>query len=237
MPVLSLDAVGTSSLCGTLTALPDRRKRMHRAWRARSLRPKPTASRVTACRGVPSYAAQAKVGKVDGFAVAGGEQAEARRHRRRCRARLCLSGHRCGFVGLPAVARAQRRRGRGDPPLASLRRRRPSGRSGWRRPGLVALMFANTPARDRALGRIEGGVRHQPDRLRLPRCPGRAPIVVDLSLSKVARGNIMAARQQRRENPGRLGARRPGPADDRSRRGLARAPCCRSATPRERRWR
>ena len=30
--------------------------------------PKPKASKVTACRALPTYAAQAKVGKVDGFA-------------------------------------------------------------------------------------------------------------------------------------------------------------------------
>jgi len=59
----------------------------------------------------------------------------------------------------------------------------------------VALLFANTPAAMAPWGGRTAVFGTNPIAFACPR-PGREPIVVDLSLSKVARGNIVAARQQ-----------------------------------------
>ena len=78
---------------------------------------------------LPTYAAQAKVGKVDGFAkptLAWRRPAVAAVDADQ---RLCLSGARHGGCGAAASCAAERHRRRGDPALASLRRRRSSGRA------------------------------------------------------------------------------------------------------------
>jgi LDH2 family malate/lactate/ureidoglycolate dehydrogenase len=59
----------------------------------------------------------------------------------------------------------------------------------------VALMFANTPAAIAPAGGTEGVFGTNPIAFACP-LPSRAPIVIDLSLSKVARGNILAAQQK-----------------------------------------
>ena len=101
--------------------------------------------------------------------------------------------------------------------------------------GLVADALRQYAGGHRALGRLGGVFGTNPIAFACP-LPGRAPVVVDLSLSKVARGNILAAKQKGEADPGRLGARR----RRRSRRPIrmrrSAAPCCRSATPRARRW-
>ena len=61
--------------------------------------------------------------------------------------------------------------------------------------GLVALLFANTPAAIAPWGGKLPVYGTNPIAFACP-LPGRAPIVVDLSLSKVARGNILAAKQK-----------------------------------------
>jgi (2R)-3-sulfolactate dehydrogenase (NADP+) len=61
--------------------------------------------------------------------------------------------------------------------------------------GLVALLFANTPAAMAPWGGRTGVFGTNPIAFACP-LPDEAPIVVDLSLSKVARGNILAARQK-----------------------------------------
>lgn len=143
---------------------------------------------------LPSYAAQAKVGKVDGFAtpaltqrrpatleidagngfaypaidVATSNLPHAARHQGIAAAAICRS-HHCGALGHPAELLA--------------------------RSGLVALMFANTPAAIAPAGGAKGIFGTNPIAFACP-LPGQAPIVVDLSLSKVARGNILAAKQK-----------------------------------------
>ncbi|MFD0938518.1 Ldh family oxidoreductase, partial [Methylobacterium trifolii] len=77
--------------------------------------------------------------------------------------------HHCGAAGLPVEALAGQ--------------------------GLVAILFANTPAAMAPWGGATAVFGTNPIAFACP-LPGRAPIVVDLSLSKVARGNIMAARQR-----------------------------------------
>jgi (2R)-3-sulfolactate dehydrogenase (NADP+) len=61
--------------------------------------------------------------------------------------------------------------------------------------GLVALMFANTPGAMAPWGGSKPVFGTNPIAFACP-LPGRPPLVIDLSLSKVARGNVMAAKQR-----------------------------------------
>jgi (2R)-3-sulfolactate dehydrogenase (NADP+) len=61
--------------------------------------------------------------------------------------------------------------------------------------GLVAVMFANTPAAIAPWGGSIPVFGTNPIAFACP-LPGRPPVVVDLALSKVARGNILAAKQK-----------------------------------------
>jgi (2R)-3-sulfolactate dehydrogenase (NADP+) len=61
--------------------------------------------------------------------------------------------------------------------------------------GLVAMMFANTPAAIAPWGGSTPVFGTDPIAFACP-LPGRPPVVIDLALSKVARGNILAARRK-----------------------------------------
>jgi (2R)-3-sulfolactate dehydrogenase (NADP+) len=61
--------------------------------------------------------------------------------------------------------------------------------------GLVAMLFANTPAAMAPWGGDRPVFGTNPIAFAAP-LQGRAPIVVDLSLSKVARGNLVSAKQK-----------------------------------------
>lgn len=61
--------------------------------------------------------------------------------------------------------------------------------------GLVALLFANTPEAIAPWGGRKAVFGTNPIAFATP-LPGRPPVVVDLALSKVARGNIVAAKQK-----------------------------------------
>jgi (2R)-3-sulfolactate dehydrogenase (NADP+) len=61
--------------------------------------------------------------------------------------------------------------------------------------GLVAMLFANTPAAMAPWGGDRPVFGTNPIAFAAP-LAGRAPVVVDLSLSKVARGNLVAAKQK-----------------------------------------
>ena len=186
---------------------------------------------------VPMYAAQAKVRKVDGLAVPVADAAAAGPDRGRCRARLRLSGDRA------RRSRAARRRAQ--------RRASPRRRSAARSHCGAAGQPVERLAREgpgRADVRQHAGARWRRGAARRPvfgtnpiafACPlpGRAPLVIDLSLSKVARGNVMAAKQRGETIPEGWALDDEGPADHRSRRGARAAPWCRWATPRAPRWR
>jgi (2R)-3-sulfolactate dehydrogenase (NADP+) len=143
---------------------------------------------------VPTYAAQAKVGKVDGFAVPSFE---------RPRPGVAAIDAKHGFA-YPAVAMAvsmlpgmAREVGIAS---AAIRRSHHCGAAGHpverlAEAGLVALMFANTPSAIAPWGGAKAVFGTNPIAFACP-LPGRAPVVVDLSLSKVARGNILAAKQK-----------------------------------------
>ncbi|MCE4226117.1 Ldh family oxidoreductase [Methylobacterium sp. C25] len=143
---------------------------------------------------VPSYAAQVKVGKVvgdaavavqhprpgllaidaaNGFAYPAIDAATERLPEVARSQGIAAAGirrsHHCGAAGLPVEALAEK--------------------------GLMALLFANTPAAMAPWGGRRAVFGTNPLAFACP-LPGRAPIVVDLALSKVARGNIVGAKQR-----------------------------------------
>jgi (2R)-3-sulfolactate dehydrogenase (NADP+) len=148
---------------------------------------------------LPSYAAQAKAGKVDGMAkpsidwrrpaaavvnanngfaypaidLALAALPQAARANGIAAAAIARS-HHCGVVGHPVERLAEA--------------------------GLMALMFANTPAAIAPWGGAKAVFGTNPIAFACP-LPDKPPIVVDLSLSKVARGNILAAKQKGEKIP------------------------------------
>ncbi len=143
---------------------------------------------------VPTYAAQARVGKVDGMAT-------PMATRPRPGVLLIDAAHGFAFPALdlavaelPDLARAQ------GIAAAALRRSHHCGAAGHpaerlAERGLVALLFANSPPAIAPWGGSRGLFGTNPIAFACP-LAGRPPIVVDLSLSKVARGNVLAARQK-----------------------------------------
>jgi (2R)-3-sulfolactate dehydrogenase (NADP+) len=145
-------------------------------------------------RRVPSYAGQALTGKVDGFA-------EPRAGQTRPGALAVDAAHGFAYPALalalewlPGAALAQ------GVAVAGVRRSHHAGVAGWfverlAERGLVALMFANTPAAIAPWGGNRPLFGTNPVAFAAP-VPGARPMVVDLSLSTVARGRIMAAAQR-----------------------------------------
>jgi (2R)-3-sulfolactate dehydrogenase (NADP+) len=143
---------------------------------------------------VATYAAQAKVGKVDGYAVP---------TMARPRPGVLAVDAAHGFAypaialaveSLPEMARTQ------GVAAAAIQRSHHCGAAGHpverlAEAGLVAILFANTPAAIAPWGGSKGVFGTNPIAFACP-LPDRAPVVVDLSLSKVARGNILAAKQK-----------------------------------------
>ncbi len=143
---------------------------------------------------VPIYAAQARVGKVDGFATPSVEHP---------RPALVAIDAQYGFA-FPAMNRAvallpdlAREFGIA---AAGIRRSHHAGVAGHQverlaKAGMVALFFANSPAAMAPWGGTKAVFGTDPIAFACP-LPDRAPIVVDLSLSKVARGSILTAIQK-----------------------------------------
>ena len=143
---------------------------------------------------VPSYAAQANVGKVDGFATPSVE-------RRRPGAAVVDAANGFAFPALdaavallPEMARAA------GIACVAIHRSHHCGAAGHpverlAEQGFVAMMFANTPAAIAPWGAAKAVFGTNPIAFACP-LPGRPPVVVDLALSKVARGNILAAKQK-----------------------------------------
>jgi (2R)-3-sulfolactate dehydrogenase (NADP+) len=148
---------------------------------------------------VPTYAAQAKVGKVDGFAK---PLLEWRRPA------AAVIDAKNGFaypaidLALTALPHAARESGVAAAAIARSHHCGVAGQPVERlaQTGLLALMFANTPAAIAPWGGAKAVFGTNPIAFACP-LPGRAPIVVDLSLSKVARGNILAAKQKGEKIP------------------------------------
>ncbi|MBI3433971.1 MAG: Ldh family oxidoreductase [Proteobacteria bacterium] len=142
----------------------------------------------------PTYAAQAKVGKVDGMATPHVET-------RRAGALLVDAAHGFAYPAIAAAAAALPDMARQcGVAAAAIRRSHHCGVAGHpverlAAAGFVALMFANTPAAIAPWGGSRGLFGTNPIAFACP-LPDAPPIVVDLSLSKVARGNILMAQQK-----------------------------------------
>lgn len=143
---------------------------------------------------VPTYSAQAKAGKVDGHAMPTLEHVTPA---------LCRVDAAFGFA-YPALDLAISALAESTPMMgvaaAAIRRSHHCGAAGHHverlaEKGLVALLFANAPAAMAPWGGRTGVFGTNPIAFACP-LPGEPPIVVDLSLSKVARGNIVAAKQR-----------------------------------------
>jgi len=148
---------------------------------------------------VPSYAAQAKAGKIDGHATPTLERPRPAVAAIDAAHGFAYPALALALTALPAMAR--------DSGLAAAAIRRShhcgaAGRfvEGLAGPGLVALLFANTPAAIAPWNGKRAVFGTNPIAFACP-LPGREPIVVDLSLSKVARGNIVAAKQRNEPIP------------------------------------
>ncbi|MEM6623481.1 MAG: Ldh family oxidoreductase [Pseudomonadota bacterium] len=151
-------------------------------------------------RRVPSYAGQALSGKVDG-------QAQASADQHKPGALMVDAGHGFAYPALalamdwlPEAAKTQ------GIAVAGITRSHHAGVAGWfverlAADGLVALMFANTPAAMAPWGGARPLFGTNPIAFGAP-IENAAPMVVDLSLSTVARGKIMAAAQKGEAIPG-----------------------------------
>lgn len=143
---------------------------------------------------VPSYAAQARSGKVDGHAVP--EVNEIRPGSLGIDARhgFAFPALELALARLPALARAN------GIAAAAITRSHHFGVAGHpcerlASGGLVALVFGNTPSAMSAWGGRRGLFGTNPIAFAAP-CKDRPPMVVDLALSQVARGKILAAAQK-----------------------------------------
>lgn len=148
---------------------------------------------------VPSYAGQARSGKVDG-------NAEPQLTQPKPAVLAVDAGH--GFAypafelmqqALPSLTRSQ------GIAVALIRRSHHFGVAGHHverlaEAGLVAMLFGNTPSAMAPHGGRTPLFGTNPLAFAAP-IAGQPPLVIDLATSKVARGNIMAARQQGKPIP------------------------------------
>lgn len=143
---------------------------------------------------LPSYAAQAAAGKVDGHAIPNVEQGAA--------AALRIDA-RNGFA-FPALALAVDRltslAAETGIVAAAVHRSHHFGQAGYHveqlaANGLIGLVFGNSPKAIAPWGGSEGVFGTNPIAFAAPR-RSEPPLVIDLSLSKVARGKVMVAAKQ-----------------------------------------
>ena len=143
---------------------------------------------------VASYAAQARVGKIDGFA-------EPAVSRPRPGVVAVDAAHGFAYPALAAaVAALPEVAAEVGLAAAPIRRSHHAGAAGHpvealAEAGLVALMFANSPPAIAPWGGRTALFGTNPIAFAAP-LGDRAPLVVDLSLSKVARGQVVAAKQR-----------------------------------------
>src|ERR1051325_5395211 len=148
---------------------------------------------------VPTYAAQAKAGKVDGNAKPSLEW-------RRAGAAVVNAKHGFAYpaIDLAVAALPQAARQNGIAAVA-ITRSHHCGVLGHpverlAQDGLLALVVANTPGAIAPWGGAKGVFGTNPIGFACP-LPGRPPVVVDLSLSKGTRGSILVAKQKGEKIP------------------------------------
>ena len=145
-------------------------------------------------RRVPSYAGQALSGKVDGHATATMTKTRPGALSIDAAHGFAYPALELAMAALPSMAADL------GVAVAGVRRSHHAGVTGWfverlARQGLVAMMFANTPAAMAPWGGRTAQFGTNPIGFAAP-VPGAEPLVIDLSLSTVARGKIMAAAQK-----------------------------------------
>lgn len=143
---------------------------------------------------VPTYAAQLRAKKVDGHAVPVITRPKPGVVAIDAAYGFAYPALDAAIAELPGVAREQ------GLVAASIRRSHHCGAAGQpvealAEKGLVAMLFANAPAAMAPWGGKLPALGTNPIAFACP-LPGRAAIVVDLSLSKVARGNVLSAKQR-----------------------------------------
>lgn len=149
---------------------------------------------------VPAYAAQSANGKVDGHAVPDVERVAGAVLRVDARGGFAFPAIDAALEPLAHLADAQ------GIAMAAIHRSHHCGVLGWHverlaAKGLVALMVANSPGAMAPWGGRRALFGTNPIAFAAP-VPGKDPVVVDLSLSKVARGKIMLAAQKGELIPG-----------------------------------
>jgi (2R)-3-sulfolactate dehydrogenase (NADP+) len=148
---------------------------------------------------VPSYAAQARTGKVDGHAVPMVHASRAGSLVIDARHGFAYPALDLALARLPGMARSN------GIAAAAITRSHHFGVAAHpcehlAGEGLVALVFGNTPSAMSAWGGRRAVFGTNPIAFAAP-CRDRPPIVVDLALSEVARGKIVAAAQAGRPIP------------------------------------
>jgi (2R)-3-sulfolactate dehydrogenase (NADP+) len=143
---------------------------------------------------VPSYALQARAVKVDGFATPVASRPAPGVLAIDAANGFAYPALDLAIDTLPEITRAQ------GVAVAAIRRSHHCGAAGrpvekLARGGLVAMLFANTPAAIAPWGGARGLFGTNPIAFACP-VPDAPPIVVDLSLSNVPRGHILAAKQK-----------------------------------------
>ena len=143
---------------------------------------------------VASYAAQARIGKVDGGAVPTAERTRAATVAIDAAHGFAYPALDLAVALLPGIARET------GIAAAGIRRSHHAGALGLvaerlAGAGLVALMFANTPSAMAPYGGTRALLGTNPIAFAAPRRDA-PPIVIDLALSEVARGKILAAAQK-----------------------------------------
>jgi len=148
---------------------------------------------------LPSYCAQAASGKVDGHVRPAAAQVAPAALRIDAR-------HGFAFPALAlAVDKLAKLAARTGIAAAAVTNSHHCGVAGYHvqalaQQGLCALLFANTPKAIAPWGGSRGIFGTNPIAFAAPRA-GREPMVIDLSLSRVARGRIMFARQEGKPVP------------------------------------
>jgi (2R)-3-sulfolactate dehydrogenase (NADP+) len=143
---------------------------------------------------VPSYLTMVKSGKIDGRALPVATRPKPGVLAIDARDGFAYAAIDLALAELPAIARAQ------GVALAAIRNSNHCGAAGLHveklaEAGLVALLFANTPAAIAPWGGSKPVFGTNPIAFAAP-LAGRAPVVIDMALSKVARGPIVAASQK-----------------------------------------
>lgn len=150
-------------------------------------------------RRLPAYAAQARAGKVDGFAQPVLRRAYPSGVHIDAALGYAFPALDMAVAALPSIVRSQ------GIAFAAIGRSHHAGVMGLTverlaDEGLVAMMFANAPAVMAPWGGRKPLYGTNPIAFAAP-LPEADPIVIDLALSKVARGKIMEARQKQAAIP------------------------------------